>query len=389
MWMAITALVAFLGFADLGIGNVILNLVSEAYAKNNLEEAKRNVSSAFFMLIAVSIAIGLIFAIIYPQIEWDGFFNASSPIAKKEIGPSVAVFVACYIINIPFSIIPRIQMGYQEGYITNVWQAISNVIGLAGIIALIYLKAGLPWLVLVIAGLPMFGNLLNGIGLFAFQRRWLIPKRQDVNVLVSKKILYTGFFFLILQVSNAVIYFSDNIIIARILGPEAVTDYAVPYRLFMIAPTVLYMFLAPLWPAYAEAKSRGDGPWMKETLVRAILTTFTISTLFSFFLIYFGEKILNIWVGSNVLFSLPLMITLGIWNILSAVLAAIGLFLNAINKLAFQVIFSLITAIISTFIKVILAVPIGVNGIILGNILGCTFFMLAPYFIYLIKRYRR
>jgi hypothetical protein len=87
-------------------------------------------------------------------------------------------------------------MGYQEGYLSSIWQAISNLIGLAGIIAVVHLKAGLPWLVLAIAGFPIIGNLLNGIGLFAFQRRWLIPRRQEVNALVSAKHRLVSFFIL-------------------------------------------------------------------------------------------------------------------------------------------------------------------------------------------------
>jgi O-antigen/teichoic acid export membrane protein len=383
LWMAITSLVVFLGFADLGIGNVILNLVSEAYAKNDIEAAKKHVSNAFFMLIWVSVGLGFLFAFMYPQIAWDRFFNVSSSIARREAGPAVAMFVACFIVNLPFSIIPRIQMGYQEGYLTSIWQAISNLIGLGGIIAVVHLKAGLPWLVLVIAGFPIVGNLLNGIGLFAFQRPWLIPRRQDVNALISKKILWVGFLFLILQISNAIIYFSDNIIIAKVLGPEAVTDYAVPYRLFTIVPMILSMFLTPLWPAYAEANSRGDGRWMKKTLINSILTTFAICALSSFFLIAFGEKILEIWVGSKVIFSLSLMVSLGIWNILSSVLTAIALFLNAINKIRFQVIFALPTAIFSILAKVVLAGSVGLPGVAYGNVAVSVLIMLLPYAIYL------
>jgi O-antigen/teichoic acid export membrane protein len=387
LYMAITSIMVFLGFADLGVGNVVLNLISESYGNNNVEGAKKNTSTAFFMLIFVSIGLIFIFWIIYPHAKWAQFFNVSSSIARREAGPAVVVFVICYLVNVPFSIIPRIQMGYQEGYLSSIWQAISNLIGLGGIIAMIYLKAGLPWLVLAIASVPIVGNLLNGIGLFVLQRPWLIPKWKDVSASISKNILSIGFLFLILQVTTAVVYFADNIIIAKVLGPEAVTNYAVPARLFLMVPTVVYMFLTPFWPAYGEAYVRGDIAWMKTTLMRAILTTFAICGFSSVFLITFGEKILEIWVGSNVMFSLPLMISLGMWITLSSVITPMALFLNAINKVRFQAICSLLAAFLSTLAKIALAGSIGLHGVVWGNIVVCGLFMLLPYGIYLAKQF--
>lgn len=389
LWMAITSIVAFLGFADLGIGNVILNLVSESNGKNDVEAARKNISNAFFTLIWISVGLAFLFALIYPHVGWDQFFNVSSSIARKEAGPAVATFLACFLINLPLSIIPRIQMGYQEGYLSSIWQGFSNLLGLAGLIAIVHLKAGLPWLVLVITGSPALGNLLNGISLLAFQRPRLVPRRQDINALMAKQIVWVGFFFLILQITNAITYSADNIIIARVLGPEAVTNYAVPSKLFTLVPTTLSMFLTALWPAYGEATARGDDSWAKTTLVKAILATFVLCLLSSLFLLAFGEKILQVWTGSKVMFSLSLMIGLGVWTTLSSVITAIALFLNAINKIGFQAIFGLLTAFFATLAKALLAGSVGLPGVVWGNIAVSAFLMLIPYTIYLTKRFAK
>jgi O-antigen/teichoic acid export membrane protein len=389
LWMAITSIVAFLGFADLGIGNVILNLVSESNGRNDVEAARKCISSALFMLIWISAGLACLFVFIYPHVGWDQFFNVSSSIAKKEAGPAVAIFVACFLVNLPLSIIPRIQMGYQEGYVSSLWQGISNSLGLAGLIAIVHLRAGLPWLVLVITGSPALGNLLNGIGLFVFQRPWLVPRRQDISALIAKQIVWVGFLFLVLQVTNAITYSADNIIIARVLGPEAVTNYAVPSKLFTLVPTTLSMFLTALWPAYGEASARGDDAWAQKTLVKAVLATFVLCLLSSLFLLAFGEKILQIWTDSRVMFSLSLMIGLGVWTTLSSVITAIGLFLNAIDKVGFETTFALLTAFFATLAKVLLARSVGLPGVVWSNIAVSAFLMLIPYTIYLTKRFAK
>jgi O-antigen/teichoic acid export membrane protein len=389
LWMAITAIVAFLGFADLGIGNVILNLVSEASGKNDIESARKYISNAFFMLIGISLSLALLFILIYPYVDWAQFFNVSSLIASKEAGPAAATFVACFLVNLPLSIIPRIQMGYQEGYLSSIWQGISNLLGLVALVVVVHMEEGLLWLVLVITGAPALGSIMNGISLFGFQRPWLIPRFKDINSLLAKHIIWIGFLFLILQVTNAIIYSSDNLIIARILGSEAVTNYAIPSRLFIILPNFVYMFLAPLWPAYGEASSRGDDSWAIKTLAQATLVTSVLCLLASLFLIVFGKQILQIWVGSNVMYSLVLMIGLGVWTTLQSVITAMAMYLNAIAKIRFRAIFALLTALFATLAKVILVGSIGLHGVIWGNIAVGTCLTLVPYSIYLIKRYNK
>ena len=387
LWMAITSLIAFLGFADLGIGNVLLNFISEFSAKNDNQAAKQCVSSASFMLILVSVALSIFFVFIYPYVDWNEFFNVSSSIAKKETGPAVAVFVACFIVNLPLNLVHRIQMGYQEGYVNSICLGISNIIGLAAILLVIYLEAGLPLLVMAAASIPLLGNLLNGIRLFGFQRQWLIPRWKHVNFFISKKLVWIGFFFLLIQTTNAVTLYADNIIIAKILGPEAVTNYAVPSKLFTIVPMLIWMFLAPLWPAFGEAYARGDNQWVKTTLVKVILTTFVLSALPSFFFIAFGAKILYLWTGSQVSFSFPLMLGLGVWTIISSGITSMVVFLNAMDKISFQAIFAILTAFISTLAKIISASAIGLPGIAWSNVAASGLLMLIPYSIYLVKRF--
>jgi O-antigen/teichoic acid export membrane protein len=188
-------------------------------------------------------------------------------------------------------------------------------------------------------------------------------------------------------VTNAIIYSADNIIIARVLGPEAVTNYAVPSKLFMLVQNIVYMSLAPLWPAYGEANARGDDAWAKRTLVRAILITFVVCSISSLFLLAFGERILQVWTGSRVTFSLSLMIGLGTWVTLSSVIAAIALFLNAINKIVFQTIFALLTAFFATLAKVVLVRSIGLPGVIWGQVVMSVLLMLIPYTVYLRRRF--
>ena len=51
LWMTISSTIAFLTFADLGLGNGLLNAVSKANGLDDQADATTAVSSAFFMLL--------------------------------------------------------------------------------------------------------------------------------------------------------------------------------------------------------------------------------------------------------------------------------------------------------------------------------------------------
>ena len=101
MWMTISSVIAMLGFADLGLGLGLMNAVAEAHGTDDRQAAVHYVSSAFFMLTGVAVIIGLAFALIYSHIPWARLFNVTSPLAVQEAGPAMAVFVACFTLNLP------------------------------------------------------------------------------------------------------------------------------------------------------------------------------------------------------------------------------------------------------------------------------------------------
>ncbi len=75
LWVTITAVTAFLTFANFGLGNGLVNGVSEAQGRNDREAVRRYVSSAFYMLLGVMTILGLTFAVVYPLVPWPRVFQ--------------------------------------------------------------------------------------------------------------------------------------------------------------------------------------------------------------------------------------------------------------------------------------------------------------------------
>ena len=263
LWITISSVIAMLGFSDLGINNGLLNGISRAHGKNDRELARQYVSSAFFLLTAIAIAIGIVFAALYHWIPWGSLFRVQSTQALAEAGPAVAIFMGFFLLNIPVGIVTRVQAGYQDGYSAGLWSSLGSVLCLTSLLLVIHFRGSLPVLVLAMAGAPVLALLLNGTVLFAVQRPWLLPSWSCVTTDASKDLWRLGMLFFTLQLAVAISYSSDNLVIARILGPQAVAQYAVPCKLFSLVSTVISFLVGPLWPAYGEALARRDHLWIR------------------------------------------------------------------------------------------------------------------------------
>lgn len=382
MWMTISSIVAMMGFADLGIGLGLMNAISEAHGQEDRRAAARYVSSGFFMLTGVALLILGGLAIAYPFIPWPRIFNVKSQLAIQEAGPAMAVFLACFAANLPLGVVQRVQLGYQEGFVNSLWESAGKVLGLLGLLLVIYLKAGLVWLVLAMAGAPVVAWLLNSLILYCFRRPWLRPQWNLATFSCAKRIFRIGILFFLLQITVALAFSSDNLIAAQVLGPEAVAQYSIPSRIFSMALLISTLLAGPLWPAYGEALARGDIPWVVRTLLRSLILTVLIVGIPSIFLVILGPQIIRLWVGPEITPSFFLLLGLGIWAIMSALGHAVAMFFNGLNILRLQVICGLIMAISGLLAKVWLAKLIGLPGIIWGTIIAFFFCCLLPYGFY-------
>lgn len=383
LWITVSSLIAILGFADLGMGNGLLNAVAEANGRGDRESAQAYVSSAYYMLTGMVLLLGTAWIVIYPKISWAWLFNVQTPTAVAEAGPTVSVLIFCLLVNLPNGLVQKIYNGYQEGYVNGLWRAGGSLLGLGCVLLGIYYQVGLPWLVLAMAGSPILASFLSAILLFGFQRPWLQPRWRMIVRSASVRIFKNGLLFFILQLAVAIGFQSDNLVIARYLGASQVSQYAVPMKLFMLIPSMLNFGLTPLWPAYGEAIARRDATWVRKTFQQSLLLSFGASLLPSLFLVIFGGKIIELWVGPEIQPGLVLLVGIGVWVVLLGLAGPISMLLNGANVIGFQVICAILMAVGNLSFSIYLVQRIGVPGPVYGSLISWLVFSLLPSVFYI------
>ena len=377
LWMTISSVVAMLRFADLGMGNGLVNAISEAEGSEDLQAARRSVSSAFFLLLGIATLILAVFAYVYSFIPWPNVFNVSSDLAAREAGPAMAVLITIMIVNMPLGIVQRIYIGYQEGYKSHIWEIAGAVLGLGGLLLAIYLHAGLAWLILALSGGPMMALLMNGIVLFRIFRPWLIPRWSSFDFSSGLQIASTGSFFLLLQIFSLIGNRSDNIVIAQIFGASAVASYAVTQKLFTVSQISQY-FIAPLWPAFGEAMARGDYSWARRTLNRSLAISLGLGVAVALPLVVFGKQIVFVLAGPNLVPSSSLLWGFFCWIFVASYGGALASYNNHGDLLKKQVLFHGAASVIVFVLKIALSYSQGIEGVIWGTVFGYSIFSLVP-----------
>ncbi|MEI8210442.1 MAG: hypothetical protein WCG16_14620, partial [Methylococcales bacterium] len=260
---------------------------------------------------------------------------------------------------------------------SHLWGVAGSLLGFGGVLLVIYLKAGLPWLVLAMSGGPCFAMLLNWIELFYRSRKWLVPSWSSFDWTATRKVAGTGMFFLILQIMTLIGNASDNLVIAQALGASAVSVYAVTQKLFTTTMVAQY-FIAPLWPAFGEALARKDYAWAKKTLNRALKLSFITSIATALPLLLFGKYIIYYWVGPDLVPSTFMLIGFTLFVFLASYGGVMSTFLSCGNLVGRQVIFISAAALTSLALKIILAFQWQADGVIWATLLGYGLFYVIP-----------
>lgn len=384
LWSVISSLSLALNFADLGLGNSLVTTLAEAHGRGDEAEARRHVSTAFFLFSGIALVLLAAFWVVYPHVDWWRQFNVKSPAAAAEVGPAVWCFVICLAVGLVGGIVSRIELAYQNGFANGVWQAVGSVATLLALVIAMRFGVGLAGLVLILAGVPNLTTAVQACIVFFITRKGLRPAIASADSAVAKELLRLGAGYVVLQLAMALSMYSDNIVTTQILGPSMVTQLSLVSRPFVMISSTLFMALVPMWPAYTEALTKGDFVWVRSTLNRSLLIVGLLAGVPSLLLILVGSPLIRLWIR-NPAFEVPmtLLAALALWTVLQTIGTVCSALMNAMRHVRFQAVCASITAVVAIGAKIFLARRAGNTGLVMGTSLAYLTCTLLPVCLYL------
>ena len=368
MWMALSAFSVLLSFADFGIGNSVLTAVSHSAGRRDPDELKRQISSAYAAMGGIATILLALLAAAYPFVAWDRLFNVAGARATAEAGPAAAMFLAILALTTPLGLVLRVQLGLQQGFRASLWQGAASLAALVALVLAIRLQASLPWLVLALAGAPVLVSLINTLDFFGRRHPELRPRFDRFDFAMVRRLSGEGALFLVLQICAALLFQTNALIVAQVLGAEAVAAYAVPERMFAVVATVLALVFTPLWPAYGDAAARGDYRWARRTLHRSLVLGVGGAAALSGLLVAAGPQLIVWWVGEGLVVPFAMLAGMGLWRVIEGAGNAGAMFLNGVNRLKIQVLAALACLIVSIPLRLWWTQAFGLPGIIWATV---------------------
>lgn len=379
LWVAVSSFVAMLSFMDGGMGNAIVNMVSHSTGVHSSKSVKEVISSGFFSLLVIALLGGILFLLLYSLIPWGWIFGLEGNSNTSNLLIIVLVVGLAFFANILFSAVGKIQRGFQEGNIEAFWNAKGQMLSLGFVVLVIWLDGGLTWFAFAFVMGPISAYFANNLYYFFIRNRELIPRISSVRSTSVKEMLGVGGLFFVLQISSAIQSQTDNVIIANMLGPSAVTPYAICMQLFLVVPMVMALLWAPIWPAYREALASRDSSWIKKIFLKTIGLALLVGFPASVVLVWFGREIIQLWVGGEIIPSLWLLTGFGVWQFFLLVGNALAMLLNAAQWLRVQIFVAVSAGVSNILVTIFLVNKVGVAGAIWGSVISYFFCALIPY----------
>ncbi|WCN83515.1 lipopolysaccharide biosynthesis protein [Micromonospora sp. LH3U1] len=333
LWMAITALTGMAWFADLGLGNGLLTRLS--HLADDPRQQAREISSAFATLGVVAVVLLAGLALAAPVVPWAALFSVSDPSVAAQASALVLLCFGAFAVNIPLSLIQRIQYARGQVVQSNVWQSAGALAAMAAVLGAI--AAGWkPLAVIACAVLAVPAtNLLNTVTYFWFEEPGRRPGPRLVHRATAVGLLRLGLQFFALTTMSSIALNVDSPLVANVLGLTTAAHYAVVGKLFGVLSIFVGLVGMTVWPVNGAALARGEVAWVRRNTRRMVLLYGLIVGTVGVVLVGYGHRLIELWVGGIDRSDIPVTVLIGLacWSFLVAVASPLIIVQNSIGLL--------------------------------------------------------
>ena len=135
LWMAVTAVTMMAAFADFGLGNGLMTKLSRCYSNGDFDQARRYTSSAYFTMGSIAATACLVLILAADNVPWSQLFNSDGRVGSADTRNVGLICLLAFLVNIPLSLVIRVQYAFQMVGQSNSWQAGGSLASLAATMA--------------------------------------------------------------------------------------------------------------------------------------------------------------------------------------------------------------------------------------------------------------
>lgn len=368
IWLTLSSIIAWFGFFDIGFGNGLRNKFTEALANGEKKLARIYVSTTYAILTLIILLIVILFLIINPFLNWAKILNTESGMASELSTLAVIVFIF-FCIQFVLQLITIVITSDQKPAKTALINLIGNFLSLIIIFILTKTtKGSLLYLGASLSFTPILVLLSASFWYYKREYKEFTPALKYVDFSYAKNLMSLGIKFFFISICAVIIFQTNNIIIAQLLGPQEVTSYNIANRYFGIILTLFSILMTPFWTAFTEAHSKSDYLWIRKTITK-LQVIWLITIILTGIMLLFANFIYSFWIGKDVTIPFKLSLFAAVYVLLYNWQMIYLHFLNGLGKIQIQLFCLLFMSILNVPLALFLGKRFGIIGIMLSSIL--------------------
>ena len=356
----VLTVIGYFALLDLGLENAIIKYVAEYNAEGNAAKINEVIGVTLLIFLFLGVVGGLAILTIAKPLTTKFLKIPPELISVAYLAFSLAS--AGFFVTMFLSIFSAIPNGLNRYDITSTLTVIMGVSTMAGTAFLLYLGLGLVHIVILNISISLLAIIV-----YAFIAKRLLPTIQVIpafNFLVLKKIIRFGLFSLLSRLSYIINYQADRIVTGAILGVSWVTYYVVPFTIVSRITMLTVRMGTVIFPAISELQGKKQHDTITELYLTASRVITTVATAICLPLIFFGGRLLALWMGPD----------FGEKGGLVIVLITLALYLSALTNVPTFVVDGLgrpkisgLASLCNAFLNLALVIPLamymGINGV--------------------------
>jgi O-antigen/teichoic acid export membrane protein len=363
LWILVASALDYYGVLDLGMRPALFRAVAWSKGTDDRAAMHETLLSALAFTVAVGFVVLVLTLLLVPVLP--GFF--------KLAGPTLRIFPWLMIL---------LGLNVAAAFPARMLGAYLNSLGRFDLYNLAAVLTTLPRAVLVFVALRLGHGIraVAGITLvatiFSLLLHWWLVRRVDRELALDwrlarwsrlRDLFRYGSLCMIYNVGDNLRFYTDSIVIARILGAALITPFNVAARLMGYFLTVVSGVGGPLLGRMSEL----DGQARHEDLREYFLRATRIAALFALFiasiLVFDGRLLLRLWVGERFLSSYPLLLILTAGQFAALAQTSCGIVIAARDRLRPVALWNVAEGIANLLLSIYWAKKYGLIGIALGT----------------------
>ncbi len=365
IWLTLSSIIGWILLFDFGLGNGLRNRFAEAKAKGDVLLMRQYVSTTYFTLSVIMLALFVIISIANMFINWSSILNVD-PSYTEELRMVFGIVTLFFCINLVVNLFSTILTADQKPGLSSVLGAAGQFFSLLVVYILTLTTEGSLYnLALYYSGIPMLVVFLASIYAFKFTRyRACAPHFRSFRRQLVSSVTKLGMKFFVICLSMIFIFQVMNIIISRELGPDAVTEYNIAFKYFNILTTIILIVVTPFWSAFTDAYQKKDYQWMSSS-IKKLETIWLLSVFAALIMVLVANPFYSIWVGDDVHIHMITTISIALYISLFNLGQIYMYMINGVGTVAIQLIIYLTFALIAWPLMVLSCRWFGLPGIVI------------------------